>query len=206
VTTDKGVPLELGAVLFEGFELLDIYGPLEMFGGLDERIRILMLAEAVGAVRSGQGPAGLADASLLEARKLDVLLIPGGKGARREVANSRFIEALVRQAQSARYVAAICTGSALLARSGLLNGRRATSNKRAFEWAMSQGPAVQWVPKARWVEDGKFFSSSGVSAGMDMALGLIARLFDRDTSITIAQCAEYEWHEDDTWDPFAKIF
>ena len=75
----------------------------------------------------------------------------------------------------------------------------------AFDWVASQGSAVIWEKEARWVEDGKFFTSSGVSAGIDMTLGLIARIFDRDTAVQVATRAEYEWHEDPNWDPFAKI-
>jgi transcriptional regulator GlxA family with amidase domain len=63
---------------------------------------------------------------------------------------------------------------------------------------------VKWIREARWVEDGKFFTSSGVSAGMDMALGLIAHVFGRDASIQVARLAEYTWQEDRTGDPFAE--
>ena len=97
-------------------------------------------------------------------------------GTRRLVSDQAFLDELRRQSERARYVATVCTGSGLLARTGALDGRRATSNKFSFNWAVSQGPHVTWVPEARWVEDGKFFTSSGVSAGIDMALGLIARI------------------------------
>ena len=70
----------------------------------------------------------------------------------------------------------VCTGAGLLARAGILDGRRATSNKRSLDWVISQGPKVEWVPQARWVEDGKFATSSGVSAGIDMALAIIASI------------------------------
>jgi len=176
-----------------------------MFGMLGERVRITMLAERPGPVSSHQGPSTMAEMALADARGPDVLLVPGGMGTRREVANSPFIDELRRQSGSARFVASVCTGSALLARAGVLDGRSATSNKRAFSWVASQGPRVRWIAQARWVEDGKFFTSSGVSAGMDMALGLIARMYDRETSIKIAQQAEYEWHQDKGWDPFAKL-
>jgi transcriptional regulator GlxA family with amidase domain len=197
-------PIKVGAVLFEGFELLDVFGPLEMFGMLKERASIAMLAERAGRIRSSQGPACVADRALAGDHGLDVLLIPGGMGTRREVSNAPFLEEIRRQSERARFVASVCTGSGLLARAGVLDGRRATSNKFAFKWAVSQGPKVNWVPEARWVEDGKFFTSSGVSAGIDMALGLIAHIFDRDTSLTLAGWAEYEWHEDKERDPFAK--
>jgi transcriptional regulator GlxA family with amidase domain len=99
----------------------------------------------------------------------------------------------------------VCTGTSLLARTGLLDGRRATTNKLAFEWVKSQGPNVNWVKQARWVVDGKFVTSSGVSAGMDMALDVISRLHDEDTAQFVANVTEYEWHRDADWDPFAKL-
>jgi transcriptional regulator GlxA family with amidase domain len=102
-------------------------------------------------------------------------------------------------------VATVCTGSLLLARTGLLDGRKATSNKRAFQQVKTYAPKVEWIAKARWVEDGKYFTSSGISAGMDMALALIARLCGRETSLRIASRAEYDWHEDSSWDPFAAL-
>jgi putative intracellular protease/amidase len=195
----------VGAVLFPGFELLDVFGPLEMFGLLEKRAEITLIAQEPGAVASHQGPRSVADIALSGARGLDVVLVPGGWGTRREALNPPFLEELRRLSEGSRYVSSVCTGSALLAKAGLLDGRRATSNKRSFAWVVSQGPRVHWVAQARWVEDGKFFTSSGVSAGMDMALGLITRLFDRETALGIAQAAEYEWHEDKGWDPFAKL-
>lgn len=198
-------PIKVGAVLFEGFELLDVFGPLEMFGMLKERSTIAMLAETPRAVRSFQGPACVADWALSGDHALDVLLVPGGMGTRREVENQPFLDELRRQCERARFVATVCTGSGLVARTGVLDGRRATSNKFAFKWASSQGPHVTWVAEARWVEDGKFFTSSGVSAGIDMSLGLIAHLLGTETARTAANWAEYEWHEDRDWDPFAKL-
>jgi transcriptional regulator GlxA family with amidase domain len=197
--------ITIGTILFEGFELLDVFGPLELFGMLDARIKLVMIAEQEGPVRSNQGPTTLADFQMRGVQSLNVLMVPGGMGTRREVTNSAFLEDMARVAQNSVYVASVCTGSALLARAGLLDGKRATSNKRAFEWVKTQGPKVNWVAEARWVEDGKFFTSSGVSAGMDMTLGLIERLFDRATSVEIANRAEYEWHSEKNWDPFAKL-
>lgn len=198
-------PIKVGVVLFPGFNLLDVFGPVELLGMLEDRACIRLLAETPGPIESDAGPAALADTALAEAGSLDVLLVPGGSGTRREASNAAFLAELKRHSDRARRVASVCTGSALLAKAGILDGRSATSNKRAFAWAVSQGPNVNWIATARWVEDGKFFTSSGVAAGMDMALGLIARLFGRDTSVAIAQRAEYEWHEDKGWDPFARM-
>jgi transcriptional regulator GlxA family with amidase domain len=196
-------PIHVGAVLFEGFELLDFYGPLEMFGLLEDRARITVVAEEAGAIRSSGGPSGIADAPMAGSGGFDVLLIPGGIGTRKQIANALFLAELRRLAEASRMVATVCTGSLLLAKTGLLDGRKATSNKRVFQLVKTYAPKVDWIAKARWMEDDKYFTSSGVSAGMDMALAVIAKLCGRETSLQIASRAEYEWHEDSSWDPFA---
>jgi len=135
----------------------------------------------------------------------DVLLIPGGIGTRKEMANPQFLAELKRLVEASRVVATVRTGSFLLARTGLLDGRKATSNKRVFQQVKTYAPKVEWIVKARWVQDDKYFTSSGVSAGIDMALAVIAKLCGRETSLQIASRAEYEWHEDSSWDPFAAV-
>ncbi len=142
--------LKIGAVIFPGFELLDIYGPLEMLGLLRDRVSITMLAERPGEVRSNQGPKGVADAALADVSDLDVLLVPGGWGTRTEVQNEPFLDALRARAKEARFVASVCTGSALLAKAGVLDGKKATSNKLSFDWVTTQGPNVIWIREARW--------------------------------------------------------
>jgi transcriptional regulator GlxA family with amidase domain len=196
-------PIQIGAVLFEGFELLDFFGPLEMFSLMEGEARITVLAEKAGPIKSVGGPCAVAEATMAGAGGFDVLLIPGGIGTRREMNNPKFLAELKRLAGVSRIVATVCTGSFLLAKTGLLDGRKATSNKRVFQLVKSSAPKVDWVAQARWVEDGKYFTSSGVSAGMDMALAVIANLHGRGKSLEIASQAEYEWHEDASWDPFA---
>ena len=190
-------------MLFDGFELLDFYGPLEMFGLLEGDARITVVAEKIGAVKSAAGPSGMADATMAESNGFDVLLVPGGIGTRKQITNPQFLADLKRLAEASQIVATVCTGSLLLARTGLLDGCKATTNKRVFQLVQTSAPKVNWMAKARWVEDGKYFTSSGVSAGMDMALAVIARLCSREKSLEIASRAEYEWHEDSSRDPFA---
>ena len=196
--------LLLDAVVFPGFELLDLFGPLEFFGMLPGQVQVRLLAQKRGGISSHQGPEVLAQESLDTASQGDILLIPGGLGTRREVDNSAFIDSLRERAQQSTWVATVCTGSALLARTGLLDGRRATSNKLAMEWVRTQGPRVSWIDAARWVEDGTFFTSSGVSAGMDMSLGLVQKIWGRETSLRLAHYAEYVWQEDKDVDPFSR--
>ena len=93
---------------------------------------------------------------------------------------------------------------ALLAGCGALDGRRATSNKKSFAWVKSVRGAVGWEERARWVADGKFYTSSGVSAGMDMALGFVSDRFGRSRAEGIAEQLEYVWNDDCTRDVFAR--
>ncbi|MEC3912890.1 DJ-1/PfpI family protein [Sphingobium sp. CR2-8] len=201
----SGPKKKLGMVLFDGFELLDVFGPLEMFGMIKDRVEIVMIAQKAGPIKSGAGPSALADVGLADAPPLDIVMIPGGMGTRREVDNPGFIAAIRALADATPQVATICTGSGLLAKSGLLDGIKATSNKMAWKWATAQGAKVVWLPKARWVEDGKFTSSSGISAGTDMALALIAKLYGKDMAHWVTHRAEYRWNEDATDDPFAAM-
>ncbi|MCP4181003.1 MAG: DJ-1/PfpI family protein [bacterium] len=200
--------LKLGAVLFNGFEQLDLFGPLEMFGMLnilDVQLDIIILGENGKPIKSNHGPSVIVDHTFEENVAIDILLIPGGLGTRKEVNNKNLLHYIKQYAQNSSYVATVCTGSALLAKTGLLDDIQATTNKLAFKWVTEQGPNVKWIKEARWVEDCKFFTSSGVSAGIDMSLGLIGKIFGKDTSLKIANYAEYEWNEDKTYDPFAKL-
>lgn len=199
-----GDRLTLGMVLFDGFQLLDVFGPLEMFGSVRDQVEILVIAERAGTVKSSAGPVTVVDHTFATAPKLDIVMVPGGGGTRREVNNPAFLSAVRSLSDAAPHVASICTGAAVLAKAGVLDGRRATTNKRAYAWATSQSAKVQWVPEARWVEDGKFFTSSGISAGMDMSLGLMAKLFGRERAERTANGAEYLWNSDPRLDPFAK--
>jgi transcriptional regulator GlxA family with amidase domain len=169
----------------------------------DDDFTIHLISEQATTVSSTQGPRSMIDDHFADGRAYDLLLVPGGKGTRREVGNKRLLDWLAGAAERAEIVASVCTGSALLAKAGLLDGKRATTNKLAFDWVASQGPKVDWQRSARWVEDGKFWTSSGVSAGTDMALALIARLCGIERAHEAADWAEYIWNEDSSDDPFA---
>jgi transcriptional regulator GlxA family with amidase domain len=190
-------------VLFDGFELLDVFGPLELLGILRDRFEISLVGPTAAPVRSAQGPEAVPHQSYEEAPRPDIVLVPGGIGTRRLVDDRAFVEWLAGWARPADLVTSVCTGSALLAAAGLLDGYRATSNKRAFDWVRRQGPHVEWVPRARWVEDRDRWTSSGVAAGMDMTLALIARLHGDHLATDVADGVELEWHRDPGWDPFA---
>jgi len=195
----------LGALLYPDFELLDLYGPLEMFGTLGPALRLVTIAEQPGPVKSFQGPSTLAEHGFADAPPLDLLLLPGGIGTLAQLGNEALLGFLRARAPRAEVTMSVCSGSAILAKAGLLDGRRATSNKMFFDLARSQSAKVRWVEAARWVEDGPFATSSGVSAGTDMALAVIARLYGRERARQIADYTEYQWHEDPDRDPFVRF-
>ncbi len=192
----------LGAILYNDFELLDYYGPLEMFGSLGKDLRIVTVAERAGPVRSTQGPATLAEHSFSDCPDLDLILLPGGIGTMPELENEALLGFLRARSARAEVTMSVCSGSALLAKAGVLDGRKATSNKLFFNLASSQSDRVDWVEEARWVEDGPFVTSSGVSAGTDMALGVISKLYGRERAEGVARMTEYVWQSDPHLDPF----
>ena len=202
----------VAVVLFDGFTALDAYGPIQAFGacrrtepdGNQQRFyQIFTLGERAGPVGSGEGPASEVDHAFTDAPPWDILVVPGGFGTRPLVKNESFLKRLALACERSAITTTVCTGSALLARTGLLDGRPATSNKIAWDWVVEQGPRVRWQRRARWVDDGNVLTSSGQSAGIDMALSLIARLNGRDMAVAAARNMEYVWNEDASNDPFA---
>lgn len=192
----------IGIVLFPGFETLDVFGPVEMWARLPD-YQVVMVSQHGGPVKSGQGIDTVAAYSFDTAPQFDILMIPGGGGTRTEVNNPAMLAFLRKQDRGTAWTTSVCTGSAVLAKAGLLDGHKATSNKLAFAWASSQSGKVAWQGHARWVIDGKYITSSGVSAGTDMALGLVEKLYGRPTAERTAHFAEYVWNDDPTRDPFA---
>lgn len=196
--------MKICILLFDYFETLDVFGPVEICGRLPEHFTMDYYSLGGGLKTSTQGVS-------IPTRKLpsadtdfDLLFVPGGKGTRTEIDNNELIVMLKKLAIQSKYTLTVCTGSALLAATGLLDGKIATSNKRAFDWVKSTRRQVQWKGKARWTADGKFYTSSGISAGMDMALGFVRDILGGECAERIAAEMEYQWNPDPDDDPFAK--
>lgn len=193
----------IGALIFPQFELLDLFGPLEMFGLMPEAFDLSLVAKEAGPVVSNQQVSAVADHDLAHAPVFDILLVPGGRGTRRLIHDTEVLDWVARASASAQMTLSVCTGALVLAKAGVLTGRRATTNKAAFQTIVDQCPGVDWVAQARWVEDGPILTSSGVSAGMDLSLAVIAKLHGHAKAEEIAMFAEYDWHKDADHDPFA---
>ncbi|NLI54919.1 MAG: DJ-1/PfpI family protein [Clostridiales bacterium] len=195
--------MEFSLILFDQFETLDAFGPAEIAGMLPERYQLDYFSREGGLVTSVQN-IRVMTRPFRELGKGGVILIPGGIGTRKLIKNEDYIADLKKHAGMMQYVLTVCTGSALLAKTGLLDGKEATSNKRVFDWVTSVNQQVKWIRQARWVVDGKFYTASGVTAGMDMMLGFISDRDGIDAANEIAQEIEYLWNTDRTNDPFAN--
>ena len=192
-------------ILYNEFETLDVFGPIEVLGRLPQYFNPVFYSMDGGIITSSQKVPVMTQAlSDLESNSY-ILFIPGGTGAREQISNDAFIDTLRSKVTNAEFVLTVCTGSILLAKTGILAGRRATSNKRAFAWTKSL-PGVNWVQKARWVKDDTIYTSSGVSAGMDMALGFVADLLGYPVAEQVSREMEYVWNKDPEDDPFYELY
>lgn len=203
-------PLDIGVVLYDGAEPLDVFGPIEMWlnagPGL---IRVHLIADSVRPVAlttttypAEMAPKVEAQYSYDDAPPLDVIMVPGGIGTLREVENQALLDFVAERAAEVQLTTSVCTGSAILAKAGVLDGLPATGNKAFFSYIAGFGPETEWVKEARWVDAGHVMTSSGVSAGIDMSLAVVARFFGHDAARMLAQATEYEWNEDASRDPF----
>lgn len=194
--------MEIAVLLFDDFETLDVFGPVEIFGRLVDLYAIKFYSLNGGQIKNRHGVSILTEKFEAINTKIEIFLIPGGWGTRKEVDNKLLIDKIKEIAIFSKYVLTVCTGSALLARTGLLDNKNATTNKRAFAWVTTNGTNVIWNKNARWTVDEKFYTSSGVSAGMDMALGFLSDRHGIDFARKVAFEIEFNWTEDKSNDTF----
>ena len=192
--------MNINCLLYNDFETLDLFGPVEVFGKTDEcSINFFSIN---GGIIINKDNVQIITENINEIEKYDVLFIPGGLGSRILVNDDEFINKLKSIVEKSSWCLTVCTGSALLAKTGLLDNREATSNKMVFEWVKSNRKNVNWKNKARWVVDGKYYTSSGVSAGIDMSLGFVSDRFGEETARKIANRIEHEWNDNKDNDIF----
>ena len=194
--------MHISIILYPDFETLDVFGPVEIFGKVPDWK--MQFYSRDGGLISNRDGVQIATESFntMPQSEIDTLFIPGGTGARTLILEADYTNQLKQLAQKSRYVLTVCTGSALLAKSGLLDGKRATSNKLSFEWVKTSSLQTQWIEKARWVTDGKYYTSSGISAGMDMALAFVQDRAGETVARQIATRIEYRWQQDSQQDEF----
>jgi putative intracellular protease/amidase len=206
----------IGILVFDGFEPLDVFGFVEAFAiarflGTDYAsphpypFEIVLIARTVSKVTSANGPSVLPDWDFDQALRepLDLLMVPGGGGTRLlldEKTDPSGVASLLAwlhaMDKKVRLMTSVCTGAAVLARAGLLDGLPAATNHAAFGWVIQHGPNVLWDSVSRWVDAGKYATSAGVSAGTDLGFHLVSRLAGRAVAEIAVAAAEYDWHRD----------
>lgn len=196
----------VGILVFPNVEVLDFCGPYEVFSVTrlhEERRReesspfeVLLLAESADPVVATGGLRVIPDATLETCPPLDILVVPGGWGTRKEISNQRVLTWIAERAKEVETLTSVCTGAMLLAQAGLLDGRRATTHWRSLDWMRQSFPAVTVDDKLHVVEDGQVLTSAGISAGIEMALLVVARYFGEAVGRATARHMEYPFPDD----------
>ena len=184
-----------GLLIFDGAEELDFVGPWEVFTVAaklgDGSDRVVTIAEREGPVRCNKGMRVLPDHRFDDAPPLDVVLVPGGQGTRREVENPALIGWLRRVGARCTWVTSVCTGALLLHEAGFARGKRVTTHWSYVDTLRARGD-VTVLADARYVQDGNLVTSAGVSAGIDMALWLVGRLHGDELGRNVQRYIEYD--------------
>ena len=218
--------MRVGILVYDGFEPIDVWGFAEAFAQarfigkgylsppphpfevllISNDVRPSGEADAVpGPVKSMNGTRVAPDMFRDDAltAPIDILMIPGGNtGPLLDKSHPKKVKALMNwvkamdEREQVKLMTSVCTGAAVLAHSGVLDGKPATTNQAAFGWVTTFGPRVLWNNVSRWVDAGRYVTSAGVSAGTDMAFYLVDRLMGRAVAETAVRQAEYDWHRD----------
>jgi transcriptional regulator GlxA family with amidase domain len=198
----------VGILVFPNVEVLDFCGPFEVFSVTrlnEERRReepspfeVGLIAEQEGAVIATGGLRVIPDWTLESCPPLDILVVPGGWGTRKEIHNQPLLAWIAKRGQQVEMLTSVCTGAMLLGQAGLLDGRRATTHWRALDWMRQSFPAVTVEDKLHVVEDGSVVTSAGISAGIDMALRVVTRYFGAEVGRATARHMEYPFPDDNT--------
>lgn len=198
----------LAILIFDDVEVLDFCGPFEVFSVTrrsEERRReerspfeVRLIADQPGVVVASGDLKVVPDDTLEDCPPLDILVIPGGWGTRRLITDERVLTWIGERGRQVATLASVCTGSMLLGKAGLLDGRRATTHWQALTWMQEAFPTVAVERSQHVVEDGYILTSAGISAGIDMALRVVARYCGEDVARATARHMEYAYRDDNT--------
>ena len=188
--------MKIGVLVFDDAEELDFVGPWEVFKMAREaktnEIELLLVAESDQPVRCRGGLRVLADVTTANCPALDVLLVPGGQGTRREVKNESLLAWIAKIARTAKWTTSVCTGALLLTAAGPAKGKRVTTHWGFVKALRERGEAAEVLDNFRYVRDGNIVTAAGVSAGIDMALWLVGDWYGPEFARGVQRAMEYD--------------
>ena len=187
----------IGIAIFEGVEELDFVGPWEVLGMWagqwpEDGAQVFTMAQHEGVVECAKGMRVIPDHTWESAPPVDVLIYPGGRGTRPQVFDEEILAWINIQAERGTLMTSVCTGSLVYAAAGLLDGRPATTHWSALDSLSELGNDIEVRPDDRFVDSGDVITASGVSAGIDMALHLVARLHSTDRARDVKRAIQYD--------------
>ena len=189
--------MNIGVALFDGAEELDWAGPWEVLAAWagqwpDDGVHVFTLAREDRPVTCAKGLRVLPDETWESAPPLDVLVYPGGMGTRRDLQDEAVLDWIRGLAAGDTMIASVCTGSLVLAAAGLLDGKSATTHWGSLEVLPTLGHDIEVRPEVRFVDNGSVLTAAGVSAGIDMALHLVARLQSTERAREVRRYIQYD--------------
>lgn len=195
-------PLNVGILIFDEVEVLDFCGPFEVFSvtrlldASDHKpFAVFTIAQQSRTVKAVGGLRVEPHFTIENHPPIDVLVVPGGMGTRREVDNPVLIEWIRKVTTETQLNTSVCTGSFILGQAGLLEGHRATTHWLSLDRMQQTFSSVTVVRETRWVDEGNLITSAGISAGIDMSLHVVEKLLGREVAKNTARQMEYIWNE-----------
>ena len=208
--SQDNLPITVGILIFDQVEVLDVAGPFEVFSvtRLNEKrnreesstspFRVLLVSEKLSQVLAIGSLRLTPDVSFYNCPNLDLLLVPGGLGTRKEVKNDILLKWIADMSAKAKITASVCTGSSLLGKAGLLDGRESTTHWRAFDFLREAAPKTKIRRDVLFTLTEPVFTSAGVSAGIDLALCIVSHFFGTEVGEATAQHMEYPYPQSNT--------
>lgn len=197
------LPVTVGILIFNEVEVLEVAGPFEVFSVTrlnEERrqiepspFRVLLLGEKIDQVLAIGGLRLTPDVTFHNCPGLDLLIVPGGWGTRKEIRNVNLLNWIANRAANTKLTASVCTGAGLLGRAGLLDGREATTHWRTFDFLQEAAPKAKIRKDVRFTLIEPIFTSAGISAGIDLALRIVSHFFGTEIGMATARQMEYPY-------------
>ena len=199
---NNNLPILVGILIFDKVELLDVAGPFEVFSvtRLNEKekegsspFKVILIAEKLDQISTIGGLRLTPDVSFDTCPRLDLFIVPGGWGTRKEINNLNLVNWIANRSSQTKITASICTGSSLLGKAGLLDGRESTTHFQAFDFLHQSAPNTKIRKDVLFTLAEPVFTSAGVSAGIDLSLRIVSHFFGSEVGQATARHMEYPY-------------